>query len=223
LEIRSLDKIDMKRFRNVSRLVERAIARAKKSFPSKWTALNQFHEIKFISSMYIWVFLVPALAKFLSAVGDMASVTIFEYSFELQLTLPFSWKVFYFSALCFAIANLIYRIRCPKLIQEYPTYSSFKREGKPEWHLRDYANDIGINYEEYLRNHAQQMEDAEHAVVVGEKWTQSIFWHFIWEADRRRKYAQFGSAIFYILGFILIGWVVIENCYWVSKAIFFGA
>ncbi len=103
--------------------------------------------------------------------------------------------MFYLSALSFAIANAIYQARCPRLIKEYSTYSDFDTEGKPEWHLKDYTENIG------------------------KEFTQSLFWHIFRDADHKRKATLLGCIGFYIVGFVLIGYVFIQNFYWVMKSI----
>nr|MBF4401390.1 hypothetical protein [Vibrio anguillarum] len=54
-----------------------------------WSNLNKVHDVKLISSMYVWIFIVPVAAKVLSGTNELALVTIFDYTFELHLKLPF--------------------------------------------------------------------------------------------------------------------------------------
>jgi hypothetical protein len=98
--------------------------------PTRWSGIRRIQEIKLISSMYIWIFMVPIAAKVLSRVEEIVTVRIFDYQFEVFLTLPFSWNVFYFSAIFFALATLLHRLTGPRLILDHPTYASFREEGK---------------------------------------------------------------------------------------------
>lgn len=184
-----------------------------------WSQLNKIRQIKTISSMYIWIFIVPIAAKILSMTSDIATVTLFEYTFNVNLSLPFSWKMFYFSALFFALATLIYQIRCPRLIKEYPTYSSFESEGKPEWHLRVYTEDLGLNFHGYKESHEENMYQAEGSVSKGKEFTQSMFWELHAEADNERKLMLFLCLVSYTVGFVLISVVFIQNLMWVIKNI----
>lgn len=89
-----------------------------------WSQLEKLNAVKFIQTMYIWVFLLPILVKLilvklLEHVGESARLTIFGYTFEALLSLPFSWIAFYFSALAFALANLIFQARCPSIIKDH--------------------------------------------------------------------------------------------------------
>lgn len=180
-----------------------------------WSQLTKIRDIKLISSMYIWIFLVPIAVKVLSLTSDIATVEVFKYQFAIHLSLPFSWQVFYFSALSFALATLLYQARCPRIIKEYPTYSSFEQEGKPEWHLKEYANDIGLDYVEYREGIECAMEENDIEYLEGKEFTQSLFWSIHHKADRERNASFTICLSAYVIGFILIGWVVMQNFIWV--------
>lgn len=184
-----------------------------------WSQLNKIKDIKLISSMYIWVFIVPIAAKVLSLTSDIATITVFSYTFDVNLSLPFSWKLFYFSALFFALATLIYQTRCPRLIKEYPTYVSFESEGKPEWHLRPYAKDIGFDYDAFKEGHEEAMIEHEGALKTGKDWEQSVFWQLHWDADNERKKMLLSCIFSYAIAFILIGIVFTQNFVWVVNNI----
>ncbi|HFQ5342804.1 hypothetical protein NX014_21980 [Vibrio vulnificus] len=185
-----------------------------------WSNLNKVHDVKLISSMYVWIFIVPVAAKVLSGTNELALVTIFDYTFELHLKLPFSWQLFYFSALFFAGATLIYNLLCPKLIQQYPSYSSFEREGKQEWHLRPFANDIELSYDDFKFDLEESMREEEGRIYEGKEYMQSVFWHLYWKADRARKTAYIVCCACYAVGFMLISVVFVQNFWWVLKNIF---
>jgi hypothetical protein len=170
--------------------------------------------------MYVWIFIVPVTAKVLSGTNDLARITVFDYSFELHLALPFSWQLFYFSALFFALATVIYRLRCPKFIQEYSSYSSFTAEGKKEWHLHPFALDIGEDYEKFKLDLEDLMVEENGQISEGKEYEQSVFWHLYWVADRKRKAWYIGCFFCYLLGFTLIFIVFAQNFWWVIKNIF---
>ncbi|EKO3698584.1 hypothetical protein P0F10_003348 [Vibrio metschnikovii] len=185
-----------------------------------WSSLNKIHNVKLISSMYIWIFIVPVAAKVLSGTNDLALVTVFDYTFELHLKLPFSWQCFYFSALFFAAATVIYNWRCPKLIQQYSSFSEFESEGKQEWHLRPFSQDIGRDYDRFKFDLEESMHEAEGRIFEGKEYMQSVFWHLHWDADRARKVSYILCCFFYAVGFILISIVFIQNFGWVIKNLF---
>ena len=78
-----------------------------------WDDLNRFGKSRILQSFYIWLFLVPMAAKALSVVDDPLVLTGISDGLRIQLTLPFSWQVFYVSAVFVAAANVVYSFRCP--------------------------------------------------------------------------------------------------------------
>lgn len=79
----------------------------------RWSTLGRFHAIKAVRTMYFWVLVVPIAAKLLEHTGGQATICAFSSCVRLQLALPFSWIAFYFSAVCFALAEVVYLARCP--------------------------------------------------------------------------------------------------------------
>ncbi|MGL4748042.1 MAG: hypothetical protein ACRCYF_09960 [Shewanella sp.] len=202
----------------MSEYVEKYLERVKK-IEFNWSQLNQVKDVKIISSMYVWIFIVPILAKVLSLASDIATVTVFNYTFEVNIGLPFSWRLFYFSALLFSLATIIYQARCPKLIKDYPTFAAFDSEGKPEWHMRRYAEDINIDYEEFKSDLESSMIEHEGYKYEGKEYVQSVFWNLHWAADKERRKSFSACFASYAIGFLLIIIVFFQNFTWVIRNI----
>jgi hypothetical protein len=81
--------------------------------------------------MYIWLLVVPTASKLLFNIGEAAKIVVFLHPFTVNLTLPFSWKVFYLAAIFFTFATLLFKFRCPKLIRDHRNYDSFSAEKRP--------------------------------------------------------------------------------------------
>lgn len=187
----------------------------------KWHLLSKINKFKFINTMYIWIFVVPVLSRLLEKVGDVANVTIFDYTFEAQLTLPFSWLVFYFSAVSFAIANVIFQIRCPNIIKDHTGYSDFKQANKGVEHLDKYLFQVNMNWEG-LRQQIERQDEyfSEVAEVSNPKAEDGMlrkrFWAIFNQGDRIRKISKTFVVIFYAIGFALISYVFVENIVFVT-------
>lgn len=95
-----------------------------------WSSLNKYGKSKILSTSYYWLIGVPLLAKVLSKLEDTFSVTLFGKEYQLVLGLPFSWKYFFFSSLAFSVAKIFYSLSCPEFIRDYDTYNKFKETGK---------------------------------------------------------------------------------------------
>lgn len=174
-----------------------------------WSALANIQKVSVVKSMYIWLLIVPILAKTLSNIEGVANVTIFEYSFALDLGLPFSWKVFYFAALSFAASNLIYLGKCYSIIKDHRSFSHFKEEGKGEKQLRDYSNEVGFKI---FIQPPNTME-----IKLESKHLQEPFWEVFEKANMGRPLARYSSGILYVIGFLLMGVILVQNLYVVIK------
>jgi hypothetical protein len=96
---------------------------------------------RLLRSSYVWFFAVPPLASLLSRVGTEHTLQAFGSSWKLHLDLPFSWKVFYFAAVAFAIGATVFALRCPEIIRRYDSFAQFTAEGKGPTQVRDYFLD----------------------------------------------------------------------------------
>lgn len=176
--------------------------------------------------MYIWLFLVPIASKALANIGNTANIQVFSHEFLITLSLPFSWKVFYFAAVFFTLATILFKFRCPRLIREHLTYESFNRDGKPEWHLMSYTEDVGLDFNVYKEAH--KMNKYLYSVIEpdSENNTSSNAHGMFWELHRlsngTRKFSFYTCLVFYIFGFMCIGWVFIENFIWVLRTLYIG-
>ncbi|WP_282079584.1 hypothetical protein [Aquimarina algiphila] len=110
-----------------------------------WRNLSFIGENKIIKSSYIYLFLVPVLAKFLSKIKSPLIVNLGGQDIELIFELPFSYKMFFLSAILFSLGNLLYGFVAPKIIKENKSYGDFKQQGKNIFHVWNYLEDLGIN------------------------------------------------------------------------------
>jgi hypothetical protein len=190
----------------------------------KWSELEQLNAIKFIHTMYVWVFLVPILVKLLEHVDEKALITAFGYTFEAQLSLPFSWVAFYFSALAFAIANLVFQIRCPSIIKEQRDYFKFRQSGKGVEHLDYYLFEVDMNWEG-LRQRVEKRDEYFYEIAGVFNPTQDdgelrkYFWEVYLQANSWRPNSMLIALLLYAAGSILIAWVLGENAVYVCRYI----
>lgn len=94
-----------------------------------WSSLRRLGESRTVQTSYIWLVLVPILARTLEHVVSPITINVFGAKHLLDLTLPFSWYLFYFSALSFACGSLLYRIYCPAIISEFANFREYKDSG----------------------------------------------------------------------------------------------
>ncbi len=107
----------------------------------KWTTLRNFGNLKIFKTFYFWIIFVPLCAKFFEDVNGKISIRFLDYPWNLTLSLPFSWQIFYFSSVAIGLAMLLFSIRCPEIIRIYNTYTDFNDAGKTRYQVREYFID----------------------------------------------------------------------------------
>jgi len=166
--------------------------------------------------MYMWLFIVPILAKAFAKLERVANVNMFSSTFELSLELPFSWKVFYFSALSFAAANLIFILRCYSLVKDHKSFADFRDQGKGERQLEQYAREAGLAFEEFAKFAEVVAEDAR----LEGRHLQEPFWRIYEGLNEARPAWRAACGVLYLVGFILISIVLLQSVLTVVRLTF---
>ena len=109
--------------------------------PPSWETISVLGKSKVVKRSYIFFILVPIFARFFSLLENPVIIGEYEFMFGL----PFSWKLFFLSALLFTIANLFYQIRTPRIIIENRYFGDFVQQRKNFIHLFQYLEDLRIN------------------------------------------------------------------------------
>ena len=99
----------------------------KRALP-RWSGLRQMGESKILRSSYFWLFAVPLLAKALALAEPR--LLVLPQGLRLHLALPFSWKLFYFSAVAFSLGSLLYSLACPRIVRNFQGYSEWADQGR---------------------------------------------------------------------------------------------
>jgi hypothetical protein len=73
-----------------------------------WTTLKQHGQSQWVRSSYFWLFFVPVVAHSMSSLNEGTTLDLGDWHLELSMKLPFSWKLFYFGAVCFSLAGIVY-------------------------------------------------------------------------------------------------------------------
>ncbi|OEF08654.1 hypothetical protein [Vibrio genomosp. F10] len=192
-----------------------------------WCDLKKIGDTKFVNSMYVWIFVVPLLVKAFEYVEDEKLVfQIFQQPVPISTTLPFSWAMFYFSALCLALGNLVYLIKCPKIIKEHPTYHSYLNEGKKLKQLAQYCEDISFDWGKLAKNIENKRQQILHAkrdfLNIASNTTDQYqeidaedpihyFWPIHEFADTKFTPYRYVCLCLFFVGFALFGIVSIQN------------
>lgn len=192
-----------------------------------WINLKNINSSKFISSMYIWIFIVPIFVKLFELINkEYYSFIIFGEIIPIQLTLPFTLIYFYFSAVFFAIGNIIIKIQCPLIIKENNSYSDYLESGKKLSQLKPYIDDINFDWDTLAREVDRKfnLEYANSRTLYEDRNSnlsdkmnsekedpKNYFWQIYDKANLCRVISRRFVGIFYSIGFLLFGIVLLQN------------
>lgn len=190
----------------------------------KWTDLQKVSDTKFVKSMYMWIFIVPLLVKAFEYVEDEKFVLqVFEQQLPISTSLPFSWSMFYFSALFLALGNLIYLYKCPKIIKEHRNYQNYVAEGKKLKQLEAYCDDISFNFQGLNK----KLKDRKERILLNRRSTVQhlmknepdfdvedpvyYFWPIYEFGNLKFRSYRSICTVFFIIGFTFFGVVALQN------------
>lgn len=95
----------------------------------RWEKYKELFNLKFVMYLVTWFAIVPLLANLLNNVPDEILITSTIPHLVIALDIPFSWKLLWFSSLCFFIAYVLYLIRVPEFIKDNNNYIEYKGYG----------------------------------------------------------------------------------------------
>lgn len=173
----------------------------------RWSSIRGLAQARIVTSMYLWLFVVPVLAQALSRLTGVARMNVFGHLFEVNLSLPFSWQIFYFSALCFTIGNVVFVLRCPSVIKDHRTASEFRAAGKGIDQIDAYSIDAQMPPDEYA---AAKTQVEAHYKNNDERF-HDLFWQVHAYADRQRLRELWLTSLLYAAGLALVAYVFVEN------------
>jgi len=94
-----------------------------------WSNIKTLGNSKIVKSSYLWIVIVPILAKTLDKLNEVITINVFGAQISLNFTLPFTWKIFFFASLFFALGQLIFNIYCPPIIKNFQSFTDFQKHG----------------------------------------------------------------------------------------------
>ncbi|WP_143592225.1 hypothetical protein [Thioalkalivibrio halophilus] len=191
-----------------------------KEYIPLWSFLRTLRTNRLVSSTYIWLIIVPVAAKATAGLNEYLSFETGGTTHSIALTLPFSWQIFFLSALMFVIGNILFIVFSPKFIKLYSDFGYFTRLGGRMDHLeahKDEAMKGSENQNKRLRELAgiKQNEKSE------PERSKDLFWALHENYNDKCIVKRFLVSLAYLLGFLLFSWVALSNIYWALKEIFF--
>lgn len=185
-----------------------------------WSFLRSLRANRLVSSTYIWLIIVPVAAKLTSGLGDSLSFELGGVDHHVTLSLPFSWKIFFLSALAFSIGNALFSVFSPRFIRLYSDFGHYTRIGGTAKQLEQFKDEEMRN-SEYFKNRMQQLAGISGRVQNDSDKVKDLFWVLHENKDSSLPIKRRCISVIYLIGFILFLWVALSNIIWAVKEIFF--
>ena len=182
---------------------------------SVWSALKKTESNRIVRSMYLWLILVPIIAKLMSKFNGPLNLTFSGNIYQFDISLPFTWGIFFFSALSFTFANIVFIIFAPSIIKDNDDYSDFESAGKDKRHLEKYYS---LKMKRDWARHSSSLMSKHSGLYPDIK---ERFWKAFDERDASHERARYSCLFFYSFGFALFFVVALENLWWVLSEVFF--
>lgn len=184
----------------------------------RWNQLSSLGKNRILKTSYFWLLLVPLAANLFGKIDGLLDVIIFQTHLRLNIGLPFSWKVFYFSSLFVALGDLVFSIHCPRIIIEHRSYAHFQQEGKRWKELEPYFFEV-FPHDEFNLPIPQGYIGTEN-IRKEEDLEADLFWKVRLRAEALRPISRHVCGVSYLIGLLLIALVFFQNFYFVCKLAF---
>lgn len=94
----------------------------------KWSTLAAFGDNRLLRSSYVWLIVVPVIARLFDGIGSPIILTGISQELKINLELPFSWKIFFFAAVAISFANSVFAIYRPNIVK-LRDFGKFQQKG----------------------------------------------------------------------------------------------
>ena len=224
-----------------------------------WSDLSGLAKNKIVNRTYIYLIIVPIIAKLFSQVKSPVIIEYGKTYIVLNLELPFNWVLFYLSALCFSLGTVIYYWKAPSIVKENNSYGEFENNRKTFAHIFNYYSQLGIRntkqeelpesiesqwlrlmadanilgavqlLQDYIRNINPINAEKINGVIrllwskkhkYPQEINQTSFWMLFRYGNRTNTNFIYLSFILFLIGLLLILYIIIESFITVVNLIF---
>ena len=200
-----------------------------------WSKIRFLGNSKIVKQNYIWIFLIPALIKVL----QFPELESRAFLILAESIVPFVWYLLYFTALSFALGNLIFLVFCPSIIKDFENFSEYKAKGYYLEHLNRHINELvnsrvkgfedKLNDVQLLTKVKDIDEEATTLIEVKlsgrnfnikNKYENKLFWMVYDESNSSKSCALVFSICSFCIGFIFLFIIFLTNLYLVTVSFF---
>lgn len=206
----------------------------------KWLDISVLGRSYIVKSFSVWFLVVPFIIKILDQIPESVSILMWEKEFTFSLNTPFPNQIyiFYFASVLFAMGNVIYSLRCPLVIKSYRGFSEYKEMDGSSASLL-YALEVFCDSKELGERDREAVVfdfvdkycelDCKEECIAKESWYSklsycrvserqiaNIFSHVRDTVNYLHRRSRQACALFYIVGIILVAYILCQNVYSVS-------
>lgn len=206
----------------------------------KWSDLRRFGTNPALKSSYWWLAIVPIAAKILLQFNQPFVFTLLGKQHTIFFRLPFSWYLFYFAAVAFAVGTGLFSLFCPIMIKRYSSFADFYRESSGAQDLLEYYFSLDKHRREDalpqlawearralgIKDTTRPADPTEFAISVQAMIRQvkreqmtDLFSILRRAHDTHAPRIRVAVVLFYSIGFVLITIVGLQNFAWVCRVL----
>ena len=96
--------------------------------PLSWTSLRRLTESKAAQHVFVFLFVTPFLAGILESLAAGGSASTLRINGP---TIPLNWTLYFFSACAYLVGQVVFTLRCPSLLRDYPDFGAYLTSRRP--------------------------------------------------------------------------------------------
>lgn len=184
----------------------------------RWSKLQRVGNSKLVLTSYLWIILIPIFAKFIPLM-EVTTIKLCQYINQIGIEcnsgadfyLPFTWQLFYYGSVLFAISGLIYKFKCPFINVKYDNPIEAEKQG--------YGL---VQLTKYLKNHYHSSNKEDelkkyNAIPIDSSEFKNKYWFLYKLFSSNKFFSRLCCSLGYYLGFLLYLIVLGQNFYSVLK------
>ncbi len=211
----------------------------------RWSLIRGLGKNRIVRSSYVWMVGVPIAARLVHALKERVVEGGWARQVVESLHLPFAWQLLFWASVLWAVATVLFDLRCPGIIRDYADWGEFEAAGRDDKHLLRLAEQVAEDKETVrgsnttpdpvVRRLGRSACIDYHpytATFFEFKWiyfeegnlrlgndleTRNAFWHVWSAAESKRRCAMVASLVAYIVGGVLVVLVFVQNIAWVLR------
>jgi hypothetical protein len=200
-----------------------------------WRNIDSIGKTRFSKSSYYFLILIPILVRLTEGLVSPFKFVFVGIEHEVNLTVPFTWHMFFWGALSISIGTFLYYIFCPSFIKKYRNFGEFKAKGEADIVLMNLGKKYLENDPDFTDivkqrpyfNH-DTMEDSDgprlfsiitsQSENIGYNHGLKTIFHKLYDIlNRKNIFLIRITTIFYIAGIVCFIMVLGQNIWFVIK------